>query len=464
VKEIAELHGGSVTVHSRFGEGTTFHVTLPLGRAHLGPSAIVEQATEDTTAYSAQEIAVVDEGSTDREDADRANREAEAAFDLTRPTILYAEDNRDLRRHVRDLLRGSYNVFLAVDGRDALTKIADYHPELVISDEMMPNMNGRELLRALRDQDATRSIPIIFLTARAGTDARIESLEAGADDYLAKPFNEGELLARVRSLLRARAQERALEELNRRLEARVQEQVAELVRGGELQRFIPRAVAERVLSGELADSDATARRKITVLCAGVMGFAELSEQLEPEDLAAVTNEYLREITALAVRYGGLVDHVTVDRLTVFFGAPQEMAPADTAWAAAQTALAIRARLRDLGIAWRRRGIGGRLELRAGLYTGYCTVGVFGGDALRSYTAVGAPVTVAALLQEDAQANTIVCGAPTVAMIEDRVEATPRPSRTLRGMTRSVESYEIGERAHEATAHLPRRRDFAFMPR
>jgi class 3 adenylate cyclase len=329
---------------------------------------------------------------------------------------------------------------------------------------MMPNMSGRDLLRALRSQEGTHPVPVIFLTARAGTDARIESLEAGADDYLAKPFNEGELLARVRTLLRARAQERKLQELNRRLEARVEEQLSELVRNGELQRLVPRAIAERVLSGELGNAQGTSRRKITVLSGGVSGFAELTDQLEPEDLATVTNEYLREITAIVVRHGGMIDRLTVDRLTIFFGAPQELPPEEQAWDAVQTALSLRRRLNELGVAWRRRGISGRLELRVGIFTGYCTVGLFGGDALRSYTAVGAPVTVAALLEQDAAPGTIVCGAPTFVLIEDRVGGTSRGTRSLPGVGRNIESFELVPPSSSGQSNLPRRRDFAFMPR
>lgn len=464
VKEIAQLHGGDVTVSSRYGEGTTFRVTLPLGRAHLDPSAVVDDDTAIVRHVSPSEFVLAAEGASDREGVAGANREAEAAFDRDKPTVLYAEDHAELRRHVRDLLRRNYNVFLAVDGRDALEKIGQYRPDILISDQMMPGMSGRELLRAIRADAEMRSTPVIFLTARAGTEARIESLEAGADDYLTKPFNEGELLARVRNLLRARAQERALEELNRRLEATIEHQLAELVRGGELQRFVPRAVAERVLRGEFGDEGRTERRRITVLCAGVSGFTDFTDQLEPEDLAALTNDYLREITACAVAHGGTVDRVTVEGVTVFFGAPQEMSLPEQARAGAQTALEMRHRVRELGATWRRRGASARPDLSAGVFTGYCTVGVFGGDVLRSYTAIGTPVTIAALLQRDAMPGVIVCGTPTYALIEDHVMGHARGARKLVGVARPVDSFEIDERPVSESGQLPRHREFAFMPR
>jgi len=226
VKEIAELHGGNVMVHSQYGRGSLFQVFIPLGKAHLDPALVVEFAEEDpATLEEPQKVLfIVDEGVTDQEGADQANQEAEAAFDPAKPTILYVEDNADLRNHVRDLLVAYYNVFLAVDGRDGLEKTRKYKPELILTDQMMPHMSGRDFLRAIREDDELRLIPVIFLTARAGTEARIESLDAGADDYIAKPFDEEELLARIRNLLRARAQERELEQAN----VALQQAIAEL--------------------------------------------------------------------------------------------------------------------------------------------------------------------------------------------------------------------------------------------
>jgi signal transduction histidine kinase/class 3 adenylate cyclase len=443
VKEIANLHGGDVTVHSQYEKGTSFRVTIPLGKAHLNPASVVEFAEEELAAPAGSlKAMVVLEGAADHEGANRANREAEAAFDAGKPTILYAEDNEDLRNHVRDLLVGEYNVFLAVDGRDGLEKAEQYKPDLIISDQMMPRMSGRDLLRAVRDDPELRATPVIFLTARAGTEARIESLDAGADEYLAKPFHEGELLARVRTLLRGRAQERELAQLNRRLEAKVEEQVAELVRSGELKRFLPQVVVERILSGQLGPAERFERRKVTLLFVDMVGFTDLTDRLEPEDVSVLLNEFLCEMTAAAVAHGGTVDKFMGDEVMVVFGAPGVGDVEGDAWAAIATAAAMRTGVRALGAGWRRRGVARDLDVRIGINTGYCTLGVFGSDIQRSYTAIGAPVNIAARLQAEAPPGGILCGFSTFAAIQDRVHAKAHGSLSLRGVGHPVEAYEI----------------------
>jgi serine phosphatase RsbU (regulator of sigma subunit)/signal transduction histidine kinase len=229
VKEIAKLHGGEVTVHSQYEKGSLFQVFIPLGKSHLDPTSVVEVFEEHYTSPAGpQKVMYVQEGVTHQDNADQANQEAEAAFNAAKPVLLYVEDNPDLRNHVRDLLAVHYNVFLAVDGRDGLTKTRKYKPDLIITDQMMPHMSGRALLREIRSDPELSFTPVIFLTARAGSEARIESLDAGADDYITKPFDEGELLVRTRNLIRARAQERELKELNQQLEAKIEEQMADL--------------------------------------------------------------------------------------------------------------------------------------------------------------------------------------------------------------------------------------------
>jgi signal transduction histidine kinase/class 3 adenylate cyclase/CheY-like chemotaxis protein len=441
VQEIVHLHGGTITVYSRYGQGTTFHVTLPLGSAHLDASAIADSDPRTAPSQAAALPDLVIEGGTDREGAGRLNRLTEESFDPARPTIVYAEDNPDLRRFVRDLLRDTCNVYLAVDGRDGVDAARRYRPDLVVTDQMMPNMSGRDLLRAIRSDPELRLTPVIFLTARVGSEARIESLEAGADDYLTKPFHEGELLARVRNLINARRQERELEELNRLLEARVDEQMAELLRTGELRRFLPPAVVESVLRGELAEPGFD-RRKITILAAEIGGIAELTEELEPEELSTLVNDYLRELTTAAVAAGGTVDTSAAQRIVALFGAPAALDPADQAWQAVRAALEMRDRMTALTALWRRRGIATAPQLRMAINTGFCTVGVFGSDALRSFGAVGAPLAIATSLPRLAGPGDILCAFPTYALIESRVVATPLGERTLEGSPRPLALYEI----------------------
>jgi signal transduction histidine kinase/DNA-binding response OmpR family regulator len=457
VKEIAGLHGGDVTVFSEYGRGSTFRVRLPLGRAHLDPSWIVD-GDEEAGDQPDSGQAILLEGRADRQGTDELNRMAEAAFAADRPTVLYAEDNADLRRHVRDVLAGDCNVFVASDGEEGLRLARQYQPDLVITDQMMPRMSGRDLLRAVRADDQLRDIPVIFLTARIGTEARIESLEAGADDYLSKPFHEGELRARAANLIQARRQAREVADLNRRLEARVEEQMGEILRAGELLRFLPRAVAESVLEGR-AQEEPLQRRKITVLCAAPEGMPALMEALEPEELAAAVNELLQELLATAIEHGGTVAQAGTDRLLVLFGAPRTMEVTAQADGAVRCALRMRESVAALQTAWRRRGIAETVRLRIAVNTGFCTVGMFGSEHLRSYTAVGVPVVAAAHLQGEAGPDEILCALPTYVLLEPRVQGTPRGSIPLPGVGRALDVYSVtGLEAAASGAAVPESRE------
>jgi len=451
VKEVAKLHGGDVVAFSQVGKGSSFQLTIPLGKAHLDTSEIVDFEEEDLSAAALRTGTLPMESERSTEDMAQLNAESEARFSTARPTVLYAEDNPDLRRYVSTLLAAEYNVFVAADGQDGLEKARKYAPDLIITDFMMPKVSGRELLQAIRADASLRRLPVIFLTARAGTGARIESLEAGADDYLTKPFDQGELLARVRLLLKSRAQERELEELNRRLEARVEEQMAELVRTGELRRFLPEAVVESVLRGEVATHGALERRKITILCARIANFANLSDSLEPEDLSLLVNEYLREITGIAIANRGTVGATAGDSLVVFFGAPRPMPVENQAAAAIQSARSMRERLCELQLAWRRFGVS-QVQLQIGINTGYCTLGVFGSEILRSYTAVGAPLTYAARLQEESRPGSILIGLPTYAVASELL-ADARGPLAL-GDSGAIEYYELAPSSEPADAAAP----------
>ncbi|MEP0890484.1 ATP-binding protein [Leptolyngbya sp. FACHB-8] len=199
VQELVRLHKGTVTVSSVVGKGSTFVVRLLMGYAHLPSEQIQAARTQastalNSTAYVEEALGWVVE--------DRAPPAKEAVLSphaFTR--ILLADDNADMRHYLQRLLSEHYAVEAVADGQAALEAIRLQLPDLVLTDVMMPRLDGFELLRQLRADPRTREIPILLLSARAGEEAAIEGLEAGADDYLVKPFSARELLARVATSL-----------------------------------------------------------------------------------------------------------------------------------------------------------------------------------------------------------------------------------------------------------------------
>ena len=439
VQEIAKLHGGEVTVHSQYGKGSSFRVSIPVGRAHLDAASVVEFAADDFPVVAgAPQFLIVSEGAADHEGVDHLNRAAEATCDPTKPSIIYAEDNNDLRNYMRDLLTAHYNVFLAVDGRDGLEKIRQYKPDLILTDHMMPHMSGRDLLHAVRSDPELRALPVLFLTARAGTEARIESLDAGADDYLTKPFDAGELLVRIRGLLRLRAQERELADLNRQLETRVVQQVAEIERMRGLKRFFSPQLAELLLSSGGEHLLESHRREVTVVFCDLRGFTAFSETAEPEEVMGVLREYHATLGNLIFHFEGTIERFTGDGLMVFFNDP--LPCPDPSVRAVRMAVAMRQQMDALTERWQKRG--NQLGFGMGIAQGYATLGMIGFESRVDYGAIGPVTNLAARLCGEAQDGQILISQRVYAAVETLVETTPVGELTLKGFLRPVPAWDV----------------------
>ena len=364
--------------------------------------------------------------------------------------VLVVDDDALNRSMLTRLLeREGHRVATAVNGRQAMDVLANEPVDVVLLDILMPEMDGYEVLSAMKADEWLRHVPVVMITALDDLSSAVRCIELGADDYLAKPFDPILLGARVRAgLNKKRLHDLELEHLaemarlNQRLEARVEEQMGELVRTGELKRFLPQQVAQGLLDGQLHAG--FERRKVTLLFADMVGFTDLSDTLEPEELSAVLNEYLQEMTAVAVTHGGTLDNYIGDGLMVLFGAPELAEERDQAWSAVCAALAMRERARDLAADLRGRGIPADLQVRVGINTGHCTVGVFGSDVLRAYKAVGYAVNISARLQSEAAPGTILSGFRTYALVKDRVRAVQREPLTVKGSARPVEAWEVVE--------------------
>jgi PAS domain S-box-containing protein len=196
-KELALLHGGNISVKSKVGKGSTFRVTIPFGKEHLPPDQIAEGIQD--IEHSISEI-YIEEAASLIENDNKIPGKNKSNDQLT--TVLVVDDNADMRQHLHDILQKHFNVDSAANGLDALQKIKAEKPELIISDIMMPVMDGIQLLKEIKDNIYTAQIPVILLTARAGEESRIEGFQTGADDYLVKPFSAKELIARAEAQIK----------------------------------------------------------------------------------------------------------------------------------------------------------------------------------------------------------------------------------------------------------------------
>ncbi|MFF9178501.1 SpoIIE family protein phosphatase [Streptomyces sp. NPDC014793] len=210
VQELVGLHGGTIGAESTEGEGTTFTIRLPFGTAHLPPDCVSPEAAGAAEPAGADPYVLEalrwlpgggTEGTADgRADRARTDTIASAPADAPRTRVLVADDNVDMREYLTRILAGAgYEVTAVTDGMEALARARRDLPDLVVSDVMMPRLGGLELVARLRGDTRTASVPVLLLSARAGQEASIEGLRAGADDYLVKPFAAAELLARVRA-------------------------------------------------------------------------------------------------------------------------------------------------------------------------------------------------------------------------------------------------------------------------
>ncbi|MDZ8261312.1 ATP-binding protein [Nostoc sp. ChiQUE01b] len=262
VQELVQMHGGTVDVTSLLGAGSCFTVSIPTGYAHLPPDRISAPRTLASTALGATPyleealrwLPEESRGSRGRREAggeeivqeeydsspaSPASPAPSASPASPAPRILLADDNTDMRDYVKRLLSQQYEVESVPDGLAALDSARRRVPDLVLTDVMMPGLDGFGLLQALRADPLTQKVPIILLSARAGEEARVEGLEAGADDYLIKPFSARELLARVEAALKmARLRQEAMErEQGLRIEAEVAKAHLETVIAGIQDQF-----------------------------------------------------------------------------------------------------------------------------------------------------------------------------------------------------------------------------------
>ena len=366
------------------------------------------------------------------------------------PRILVVDDVAANVRLLEAILEpAGFSLSSASSGPEALERVATELPDLVLLDVQMAGMNGYEVCRRIRENEAAALLPVVMVTSH-DSEARLDGIRAGADDFVTKPFDQQELLLRVRSLVRIkryhdtmRAQADELAEWNRTLEARVVEQVEELERMARLRRFLSPTLAEIVMTrgDSVLESH---RRELAVLFADVRGWTDFSVGTEPEEVMSVVGSYHQAMGELILRYEATVGWFAGDGLMVWFNDP--LACDEPAARAVRMAVEMRDAMTPLTSGWRKRGH--ELDFSVGVALGYATIGRIGFDGRYDYGAVGSVLNLASRLCDAAEPGQIVVSRRVLAEVEQIVEAEPLGRLELRGFGKPVEAFAVSESAED----------------
>jgi len=341
--------------------------------------------------------------------------------------VLVVDDEPDIVDYlVAQLAEQGYATVTARDGEQALARVAAETPDLILLDWLMPVMDGLEVCRRLKASEATRLIPVILVTALDGIDSRIKGIEAGADDFLTKPLNERQLLARVQTALRLKhAVDRQLGELRQ-----VRDHFA---------RFVPEAVRRLVASDPTAPALAKRERDVSVLFVDLSGYLALSELLAPEALNALVERYFSSFLDGIHEGGGDVNETAGDGFMAIF---EDRDPRAHAVRAIDTALDLLARARRLN----REAGPAPLAIHTGINSGPALVGATRFEGARgarwTFTASGVVTILAARLAAAAGPNQLFVGPETILRAGDRYAVEVPETATLPRVPEGVQAYRI----------------------
>jgi len=356
--------------------------------------------------------------------------------------VLVVDDDADMRAFLSRLLeQEGMAVDVAGDGDAALVHAMAAPPDLILLDVMMPGVSGFEVCRTLKSDEASALIPIVLITMLDDRESRVRGIEAGADDFLSKPVNREELLARVKTLRRLHETRRELE--GRRLAAEVERK--EAIRKA-FSRYVAPRLADRIIhdlgtSGELFEGRAQ-RIEVVALFADLRGFTSLTERVEVGEVVEMLNDYFTVLTGAAYHHDGTIFNMAGDSLLVGFNVPfPQRDAASRAWRTAQEMIS---RFAPVAAVWRRR-TGFATGVGIGLCTGEAIIGNIGSPHYMNYTVIGNPINVAARLMQMAAADEVLICGPLYEEIKAMLPPTNVEGRgdvALRGRSEPIPVYSV----------------------
>jgi class 3 adenylate cyclase len=371
--------------------------------------------------------------------SDLAAADRLAASQLSFRVLIVDDDPNMVALLSRLLEKEGMKIDAEYDGEAALAHIAASQPDLVLLDIVMPGMDGFEVCRRLKADPATALIPVVLVTALEDHASRVRGIDAGADDFLCKPVNREELIARVKNLRRLHQTRRELE--GRRLAAEIHDK--ETIRKT-FSRYISPRLADRIIaeSGDAPFANEAQRINVVALFADLRGFSRLTETLEVGKVVAMLNEYFAVITDAAYRHEGTIFSMAGDCLLVGFNVP--FPQPDAALRAWRTAQEMIAGFAPVLASWTERG-GVPTGVGIGIAAGEAIVGNIGSPHHMSYTIIGDAVNTAARLMQMAKASELLVSGPAYEEIRDAIPAGRAEARgevALRGKSGATPVYSI----------------------
>jgi adenylate cyclase len=348
--------------------------------------------------------------------------------------ILVVDDTPDNLYLMTALLEDEYELSTAGSGAEALQAAqSDNPPELILLDIMMPEMDGYEVMRRLRQNPVTTGIPVIFLTALTSIEEEQFGLDLGAIDYITKPISPPVVIARVRAHLERSANAQRLQALSQKLG-----------------RYLAPQVVKSLLDGSRDAEIRTQRKKLTVFFSDIKDFTSSTAKWQPEDITFLLNSYFSEMSKIAHEFGGTLDKFIGDAMVIFFGDPESRGVKQDALQCVKMALAMQRRMGELQILWREMGADKTFQIRCGINTGYCDVGNFGSDLRMDYTIIGPEVNLAARLEHCADPGGILISSETYNLVQGEIVADERPPLTVKGFAHLINAYAVREEATTTT--------------
>jgi adenylate cyclase len=360
------------------------------------------------------------------------------------------ESNRDLLS--RRLQRQGHTVLQAEDGTRALAMVEQEALDLVLLDLMMPGISGYDVLARLKRDARHRDIPVIMISALSELDSIVRCIEAGADDYITKPFDPTLLRARVgASLERKRLHDQVVAQAvdlarqaadlaswNKTLEQRVADQLGEIERMSGLKRFLSPKVAELILSSGNENALESHRRDVTVVFCDLRGFTAFTETAEPEEVMGVLRDYHECLGELIHEFEGTVERFAGDGIMIMFNDPIPIP--EPSHRAVAMAMKVRERVAELSVKWRKAGH--ELGFGMGIARGYATLGRIGFEGRYDYAAIGTVTNLAARLCAEAKNGQILIDGKVQASVEAAIGTEPAGELTLKGFHRPIRAFNV----------------------